>query len=171
MRRKTPLQRAILERASQQARTRSAATADGLGGAESASTISQPSHYPQPGVRATELRTGAKRVHSSGAFTYPVAVQHLCYPPEGYPEDCGPGTHWRCACGAVWEGMGISVHKYPQGTGFRRTDVVLGPDYWLYCEGTGTDTEENYLKQQALWDWRPTTDKIYDLLAARLRGE
>lgn len=147
------------------------AAAGGLADAANASTISQPSPYPQPGVRATELRTGATRVHSSGGFVSPVAVQHLCFPPEGYPQDCGPGTRWRCACNAVWEAWGITVHKYPQGTGFRRHDVVLGPDYWEWVPGTGTDTEEHYLSQQGLWDWRPSTDKIHDLLVAHLRGE
>lgn len=127
---------------------------------------SSPSPYPQPGVRQTESLTGARLVCDRG-WIHPVAVMHLCYPPQEYPDQCGPGSKWRCACDAIWVAAGVMVHKYPVGSGRVTRDVILGPEYWVWLVGTGTDEEKRYFTQQAYWDWRPATDKILHHLNTR----
>jgi len=137
-----------------------------LGRAAHGGTTSPPSRYPQPGVRQTEALTGARLITERG-WVRPVAVSHLCYPPQQYPDQCGPGSQWQCACAAFWVAQGVAVHKYPVGVGQVARDVILGPEYWTWMEGTGSAEPENYRAQQAYWDWRPAADKILE----HLRGQ
>lgn len=129
----------------------------GLGDAVDSGRTSPPSPYPQPGRRQIEALTGV-RLQSSPGWVTPQAVQHLCFPPQEYSDNCGPGSVWQCRCGARWLSFGIAIHSYPVGPS--RNDVILGPEVWRWVSGTGTDTTENYLYQQGLWDWRPAVDKI-----------
>jgi len=150
------------------------AVREGLIGAESVGTTSLPFAHPQRGVRETEMLTGAQAKYSRARWTEGHAVQHLCFPPEQYPQDVGPGSQWRCACGALWQAYGVAVHQYPTSAGFRRNDAILGPEYWLWVVDTGTDDAERYLTQQAYWDWRPAADKILaglQRIDQRFRGQ
>ena len=150
------------------AKMREVADSPGLAAfAEGFGRTSRPSPVPQPGVRQTELLTGAKRAHELSAWSSAVARQHLCFPPERYPESCGPLSRWTCACGGEWEAHGIAVYQYSQSPSFTKRDVVLGPEFWRWVEGTGTDTPERYLAQEPYWDWRPSVDKIAELLQRR----
>ena len=133
----------------------------GLGDAVGSGRTSPPSPYPQPGVRQIEMSTGVELRQRSGWVT-PHAVQHLCYPPQEYPQDCGSGSVWGCRCGARWTAFGVAIHSYPVGPA--RNDVILGPEYWEWVVGTGTDDPKRYAYQQGLWDWRPAVDKILDVL-------
>jgi hypothetical protein len=144
-------------------RAKTSAEEGGYPGGVFVGTTSQPSRYPQPGVRQTELTTGVELRHGR-SWLKAVSVQHLCYPPERYPDGLGPGSRWQDSCGAQWEAHGILVHEHPVGTATRPRGALLGPLWWSWVPGTGTDDPENYLEQQMFWNWRHPLDLIYAFL-------
>lgn len=110
---------------------------------------------PSPGRPSAATRqslTGVtEKMHQQG-WVNPVAMPHLCFPPDQYPQQTGPGSRWICRCDAVWEAEGIAWDEYP--TTPKRLEL-LKPERWHYLKGTGQLDDKSYLDQEGLYDWRP----------------
>lgn len=114
---------------------------------------------------------------------------HMCFPPQAYPSEVGPGDHtrWQCPmhyCGLVWKPEGIQVvpgTDYPvDGT---RRDVIMGPERWLFDSTTqyihidGPTGVMPWGDQEPHYDWRPMSlyyvrlgRKIIELLGGKWEG-
>lgn len=132
-------------------------------GAGTTGSTSELSHRASPGVRRTERLTGVK-LTSPRSWVTQLAAQHLCYPPQRYPQDVGPGSVWQCACQARWVSHGIAIYHYPESTTAVQHDVETGPEFWTWVEGTGNDDEERYRAQEPFWDWRSADDRMFELM-------
>jgi hypothetical protein len=106
----------------------------------------------RPSAAQRQQLTGVKENCEAQGWVRAVAMGHLCFPPEQYPQECGPGSLWNCRCDAVWRAEGVMWEEYP--TDPSRTAQPLGPERWFYQEGGQLD-EEDYRAQEGLYDWRP----------------
>jgi hypothetical protein len=106
---------------------------------------------PSAAMRS-QLTGVTENLNQQGWMEAPTALPHLCFPPDTYPKACGPGSQWRCRCGAVWVSSGIMWSEYPQTP--TRTEENLGPERWHYVKG-GQLAEDDYRVQEGLYDWRP----------------
>jgi hypothetical protein len=116
-----------------------------------------------PSLRRVEQLTGVA-LTGIRSWVAQRAVQHLCYPPQRYPHDVGPGSVWQCACQARWLSHGVIVYHYPESAATVPQDVELGPEYWSWIEGTGNDDEERYQAQEPFWDWRSPEDRAFEMM-------
>lgn len=99
-----------------------------------------------------QLTGVTERLDQQGWMEAPMALPHLCFPPDTYPAGCGPTSQWRCRCGAIWMARGIAWDEYPVTP--TRTEQLLKPERWFYISG-GQLTEEDYQAQEGFYDWRP----------------
>lgn len=113
---------------------------------------SSPSPSRVSGARRRQLTGVTERFSQQGWAELPTALPHLCFPPDQYPQGIGPGSRWLCRCDAVWVSDGIAWDEYP--TEPARTSTPLKPERWHYVGG-GQLSDEDYLAQEALYDWRP----------------
>lgn len=113
---------------------------------------SQPSHSRASAALRMRL-TGVRENVEVQGWTSAVALPHFCWPPDQYPDGCGPGSRWTCRCGAVWEAQGAMLASH-HPTSPSRSEAKYMPEQWFYLSGGNAD-ETLYRHQEPYYDWRP----------------
>jgi|SRR6185295_7405305 len=92
-----------------------------------------------------------KTVSNVGGWVSIVPLSHMCFPPEVYPRDAGPGSGWGCKhCGSFWMSNGCQVvGDYPDNS---QTAQAVGPVRWIYVTGPKSDRQIEI--ENDLYDWR-----------------
>jgi hypothetical protein len=131
---------------------------------------SEPSPARSSAANRRHLTGVTENNHQQGWVSPAVAMPHLCFPPQRYPEGAGPGSRWLCRCDAVWEARGIAwdAEAYPQSPS--RREAQLGPERWQYIDG-GQLSPEEYRAQEPLWDWRPLGPYFVNLARALIDNQ
>lgn len=124
----------------------------------------------RPSAAQRQSLTGVRENTSQQGWHSAVAMPHLCFPPDQYPQGSGPGSRWVCRCDAVWEAHGVAWVEYPVTP--KRLEL-LQPERWFYISG-GQRGPEEYKAQAGLYDWRPLGPyyvKLYRAILDALQGK